>query len=234
MDYYDALAALGVESAHPGGFELTKTWLNQLNMTEGQKVLEVGCGIGKTACAISRLYPVHVTAVDIRKDMIEKAREKNGACSQNVNFQVVAKHKLPFVSGEFDFVIAESVTVFNDVRKMLQEYARVLRPGGRLLDVEMAAAAPLAREVMQEFRSLYHAVEVPVISEWKQLAVQAGFNDVRIMLSGPVMTSLQTDIPAMSPAPGYKDGIAHIIAENQRVMNLYGKWLNFIILTATK
>ncbi len=234
MDYYDALAALGVESAHPGGFEMTQTWLSQIPFERGQEVLEVGCGVGKTACEISHRFGVAMTAVDIRKDMIEKAKARSIAYGVNVDFLVTAKHKLPFRDAIFDYVIAESVTVFNPIVTMLQEYARVLKTNGMLLDVEMASMAPLPQDVMREFRSLYHAIEVPTISDWKKRAAQAGFNDTQILLSGPVMPSPSDEIVANPMLHNMPNGIGRIIAENQRVMNLYGKWLNFIILMARK
>ncbi len=234
LDYYDALAALGVESAHPGGFEMTQTWLSHMPFEHGQEVLEVGCGVGKTACEISRRFDVLMTAVDVRKDMIEKAKARSLAYGVNVDFLVTAKHKLPFRDAAFDYVIAESVTVFNPIVKILQEYARVLKNGGMLLDVEMASMAPLPPNVMQEFRSLYHAVEVPTISDWKKRVAQAGFNDTQILLSGPVTSSASVETVENPMLANMPNGLGQIIGDNQRVMSQYGKWLNFIILTAKK
>lgn len=234
LDYYDALAALGVESAHPGGYEITQTWLSRVPFTSGQQVLEVGCGVGKTACEISRRFGVEITAVDVRKDMIEKAKVRSREMGANVDFRVTEKNKLPFHEAIFDYVVVESVTVFNPIIPMLQEYARVLKSGGMLLDVEMASMAPLPHDVMQEFRSLYHAIEVPTISDWKKRAQQAGFHDTHILLSGPVLPSSDVESPTSSMVPFLPQGISTIIANNQRVMSLYGKWLNFVILTAKK
>ena len=68
----DMLAKLGVGNAHPGGFGETIEQLKNYPIEKGKRVLEVGCGTGRTACFLAE-QGCEVTAVDIRPEIIAKA-----------------------------------------------------------------------------------------------------------------------------------------------------------------
>jgi predicted TPR repeat methyltransferase len=47
--YLDMLAKIGIDSAHPGGFKLTKNILRKLKIDHYTHFLDVGCGTCQTA-----------------------------------------------------------------------------------------------------------------------------------------------------------------------------------------
>lgn len=233
MDYHDTLALFGAGSAHPGGFAATARWMDSLPVSPGIRVLEVGCGTGRTACALAERFDADVTGIDIRPAMIDKARARAKSMGLAVDFQVSKKGTLPFADASFDGLVAESVTVFNPVGRMLREYLRTLRPGGWLLDTEMASAAPLPPEILRVFQAFYGAREVPTLAGWKRQIAEAGFQNPGIVVSGPVENQVwdagaddnRFDAHSCPSPEAYGDEALAVVRENGRIMAEYGKWL---------
>ncbi|MCY0877096.1 MAG: class I SAM-dependent methyltransferase [Firmicutes bacterium] len=238
MDYHEALAKLGIGSAHPGGFSSTRRALREAGIRPGQRVLEVGCGTGRTACELAIRYQACVTALDLRPSMLEKANQRANENGAQIEFKRVIGKRLPVLDASFDFVIVESVTVFNSIARMLSEYARVLVPGGYVLDTEMCAAATLPTEVKRAFATTYGATAVPTMSEWKDLFHQAGFADTRIVHSGSVQSGIgqeeEPDLWGLSHSETTGKEVWSIIEENQRVMSQYAHWLQYATFKAMR
>ena len=238
MDYHDALATLGIGSAHPGGFRMTLAWLDQVRIQPSADVLDVGCGTGRTACFVAKRSGAAVTGVDIRRTMVEKARRRNTVMGLNVRFLRVKPGRLPFPDDAFDVVVAESVTVFNPARRMLREYARVLRPGGVLVETEMSAAAPLPRDVLQDFQTVYGAADIPTVRGWREWITDAGLSDVRVLFSGPISSlMLESDLvdDHADPDPGgVSADVAKVTQANGELMARHAHWLHYAVLVAHK
>jgi SAM-dependent methyltransferase len=94
------------------------------------RVLEVGGGPGELAERIARELGCEVVMVDISPRMVELARQRG------VDARVGDAQDLPFADGAFDCVVAAWM-LFHvaDLDRGLAEFARVLRPGGRLVAV---------------------------------------------------------------------------------------------------
>ena len=76
------------------------------DISEGQYVLDVGCGVGLTACYLARTYGCHVVGVDITLGMIDRANEraaKEGLLDL-VEFRVADARDLPFDNAVFEVV----------------------------------------------------------------------------------------------------------------------------------
>jgi phosphatidylethanolamine/phosphatidyl-N-methylethanolamine N-methyltransferase len=157
----------------------------------GASILEVGVGTGLSL----GYYPRHVDiiGVDLSRPMLEKAAEKIAALSlsQVKGLAVMDACRLGFPSGRFDAVVSQYViTLVPDPEAALDEFARVLRPGGEIILVNHLGAdggllakfedltAPLARKVgwSTEFR-------LQRIRDW---AEGAGFRLVSARRVAPV------------------------------------------------
>lgn len=175
MDYMDLLSRLGVASAHPGGFKATRRVLERSLPSGGLHILEVGCGTGKTACHLAQSGH-RVTALDQHPLMLEKAKQRalrEGIA--DVQWAQGSTHALPFEEATFDVVFAESVTVFTDVKQSLQEYYRVMKPQGRLLDRELVLHAPMPEPIYAEIKSYFKLKSILSLDEWMELLRQVGF-----------------------------------------------------------
>lgn len=130
--YFDFQAALGM-SKHPGGLSSTKELAELCGITRPSYVLDVGCGVGATACWLARSIGCRVVGIDISEEMIARAKEraKREGVEDKVEFRRADALKLPFKSNSFDVVIGESVLMFiKNRKKAIREYRRVVKKGG--------------------------------------------------------------------------------------------------------
>jgi cyclopropane fatty-acyl-phospholipid synthase-like methyltransferase len=118
---------------------------------EESTVLEVGCGVGYTACEIAKRYGARVVGIDLSENMITNAKQraKESKLDRLVEFRVEDVTKLPFDDAAFDVVIMESfLNILGEtdaIEAALHEISRVTKPGGRVgaNEVFVDASAPL-------------------------------------------------------------------------------------------
>jgi SAM-dependent methyltransferase len=129
IGYLEAVAALPeVRAVHDRTQAL-------LGAKPGERVLEVGCGLGADARELAeRVAPGgSVVAIDVSKAMVDAARDRHDD-SLDVTYEVADVTGLPYDDASFDVVRVERVLQHvPDVAKACAEMARVLKPGGRLL-----------------------------------------------------------------------------------------------------
>jgi SAM-dependent methyltransferase len=186
VDYQDVLALLGASHAHPGGRMLTRQWLDRIIVPADTDVLEVGCGTGSTLVWLQEKYGCRVVGVDIRPRMVELARERASQAGANAVFLCAPAEALPFDDNSYDLVYTESVNVFLEAPKALREYHRVLKPGGRYIDVEMMVLWPVDERWRHEAARVYGITHVPDQRGWKRWYEDAGFTNIEVLVSRPV------------------------------------------------
>ncbi len=112
----------------PGGLELTEALLDRADFADGALVVDVGCGQGGSVATLLRRGLVGV-GVDRARATIERARDRHS----NAVFVLGEADALPFATAGVDGLLAEcSLSTMPDRRRVLAEWFRVLRPGGRL------------------------------------------------------------------------------------------------------
>lgn len=241
MNYHDMLARQGAGSAHPGGFAATLEFLSHFPIRRGSRVLEVGCGTGRTACHLAR-KGCEVTGLDIRPSMLAKAQKRAELEGVRVCWIEGDVCHLPFAADQFDVVMAESVTVFADAKRVLSEYNRVLRTGGSLYDREMMATKRLPRKADAAVRKLYGVRQVPSLDGWIALLRAANFQEAGVWKPTAVPPDGVMADEWAYPDPYrqidedvYTDpGIRYIMERNARVMARYAEYLGYGVLLGTK
>ncbi len=138
-------------------------------------VADLGCGTGQTTAALSP-FVGRVIAVDESSAMLAAARRRLADRDQ-VEVRSGRLEDLPIGDAELDAAIMSLVLHFVvDPAAVLAEAARTIRPGGRLLVVDMV---PHERE---EYRAtmghLWLGFDTAQLTGWLE---RAGFDDVRIM-----------------------------------------------------
>lgn len=112
--------------------------------------LDAGCGTGFLSLELAaRGY--RVTGVDFAPAMLVAARRKAAAAGLAVRFEEGDAENLPFPSGSFDLAISRHVLwTLPHPEAAIDEWLRLLRPGGRLAIIDGAqyseASAPPQRE----------------------------------------------------------------------------------------
>lgn len=107
----------------------------------GARLLDVGCGGGQHAVQIVRTRPdLRVTGIDISTTMVKRSRAlaARAGVADKVTFDLGDALDLKFDSDSFDAVYcAGPLKQVADKVRALRECHRVLRPGGRLLAMDV-------------------------------------------------------------------------------------------------
>ncbi|MBV9946043.1 MAG: class I SAM-dependent methyltransferase, partial [Myxococcales bacterium] len=101
-------------------------------------VLDVGCGDGAVAGYLAP-YSQSLVCVDINPRMVEAAADRLGRFP-NARAEVADAHHLPYRGASFDaIVLFHTLTYAESPQRVLDECARVLRPGGRVVVLALDA-----------------------------------------------------------------------------------------------
>ncbi len=100
------------------------------------RVLEVGTGPGFFAIILCELG-YNVTAIDLTPAMLQEARKNAGAYAGEIVFSKMNAEALTFADNSFDAVVSRNLTWnLPHPGKAYAEWARVLKPGGLLLNFD--------------------------------------------------------------------------------------------------
>lgn len=125
-------------------------------LKSGEKVLDVGCGTGSLALvAKAEVGPAgQIYGTDASPEMIDVARKKASQAGIDVTFQVDLIEQITFADNQFDVVLSSFMMhhLPDDLkREGLAEVYRVLKPGGRLLvvDIESSTGGSLIQRLSE-------------------------------------------------------------------------------------
>jgi SAM-dependent methyltransferase len=187
LDPYAFMAVLGKRVIHPGGRRSTGEMFQVANFAPGQKVLEVGCGVGTTAIELAGRFGVTVTAVDVDPQMVEEAQINIDRANVHDKVQVAQGDilNLNYPDNTFERVIIEAVTMFVERPRAVQEVLRVCQPGGMILDHEFIYRHPPTRQIRQMFEGeVCPGIQFDSAEDWQSLYQLAGLNDIKLV-TGP-------------------------------------------------
>ncbi len=107
----------------------------QLNLIPGQRLLDVGCGLGDAALALAEDLRTdgEIVGIDVSATMIAAARSRGRTARCRVRFSVGDALDLAEPNCSFDVVRSErTLQWLSDPNAAVAEMVRVLRPGGHL------------------------------------------------------------------------------------------------------
>jgi demethylmenaquinone methyltransferase/2-methoxy-6-polyprenyl-1,4-benzoquinol methylase len=131
-------------------------------LSAGGRALDVATGTGDLALALAGRVGAagEVVGVDFSDGMLARARAK-AAGRRGVRFEHADALALPYGDGEFDAAtVGFGARNFGDIDRGLREMARVVRPGGRVVVLEITTPT---RPPLSTFFSLWFDRVVPLL-----------------------------------------------------------------------
>jgi len=167
------------EEFHIGGRLATEFAVNEMQLTNKQHVLDVGCGIGGAVRYIAKQVGCKVSGIDLTPEYISvaKALTKLTRLDSNVNFDVASALDMPFENAAFDAAITLHVAMnIKERSKLYDETFRVLKPGAVfcLFDVMQTSDEPLTYPVPWAVSDETSHLTTP--SEMQRLLEASGFS----------------------------------------------------------
>ncbi|KAL2461789.1 Phosphoethanolamine N-methyltransferase 1 [Abeliophyllum distichum] len=161
-----------------GGIDTTREFVDKLDLQPGQKVLDVGCGIGGGDFYMAEKYDVHVVGIDLSINMISFALERAIGLKYAVEFEVADCTKKEYPEGTFDVIYSrDTILHIQDKPALFKSFHKWLKPGGIVLisDYCRSAGTPSA-EFAQYIKQ--RGYDLHDVKSYGQMLLDAGFHDV--------------------------------------------------------
>ena len=153
----DALAAAGkdidrltardlapLDHFHGRGIEATEEMADLLPVSQGDRLLDIGSGLGGPARYMAARFGCHVTGIDLTEAFCETARRltERVGMSDQVTFRQGSATALPFAADSFDAAYTQNVSMnIADKARFHAEAFRVIRGGGHFALSEVTLGA---------------------------------------------------------------------------------------------
>ena len=146
-EMFDHIAPTYDQLNHVLSMNVDKLWrrhaLREIVDGSAQRILDVACGTGDSTISIAKAAGEGstVTGVDISEGMMALVEGKaaKAGVADRIRLQVADGEALPYEDGAFDRVTcAFGIRNFEHPELGLAEFLRVLKPGGRLVILELS------------------------------------------------------------------------------------------------
>jgi MPBQ/MSBQ methyltransferase len=123
---------------------LCDIFIDLAGLSDGQSVLDVGCGFGGTLAAIDdRWQDMRLVGLNIDRRQLDICRTLPARCSNSLSFVLADACAIPFRPAAFDrLVCLEAMFHFRSRTAFLAQAADALRSGGRLALSDILLAHP--------------------------------------------------------------------------------------------
>ena len=172
-----------------GGWKGTDTLIEllQIKAMEKPKLLEVGCSTGYVTRYIAHQFDCTIIGVDLSELLLIIAEEEASKLNlSNISFQSANIENLPFPDDSFDIIYGEAITALvPDPIKVINEYKRVLKPGGTIATLDLFIKESISDEFVEETNEIMSnvlgtQVKIRNFQEWEQIFNASGFNSTKI------------------------------------------------------
>lgn len=155
------------------------------------RVLDIGSGYGGAARYLAKTYRCHVTALNLAEVENQRARKLNQQQGLAEKIDVIdgSFEKLPFPDASFDVVWSQDAILHSGNRNaVVQEVARVLRPGGQFIFTDPMQSDTCPAGVLQPILDRIHLQSLGSPKFYREAAkasglVEVGFEELTRQLS---------------------------------------------------
>ncbi|KAL6281689.1 hypothetical protein ACE6H2_018570 [Prunus campanulata] len=161
-----------------GGIETTKEFVAKLDLKPGQKVLDVGCGIGGGDFYMASNYDVEVVGIDLSVNMISFALEHSIGLKCAVEFEVADCTKKTYPDDTFDVIYSrDTILHIQDKPALFRSFYKWLKPGGKVLISDYCRSAGTPSAEFAEYIK-QRGYDLHDVQAYGQMLKDAGFDEV--------------------------------------------------------
>ncbi|KAH9763496.1 phosphomethylethanolamine N-methyltransferase [Citrus sinensis] len=168
----------GVGFVSTGGIETTKEFVAKLDLKPGQKVLDVGCGIGGGDFYMADKFDVHVVGIDLSINMISFALERAIGLKCSVEFEVADCTKKTYPENSFDVIYSrDTILHIQDKPALFKSFFKWLKPGGTVLISDYCKSFGTPSVEFSEYIK-QRGYDLHDVKSYGQMLKDAGFVDI--------------------------------------------------------
>lgn len=160
-------------------------------------ILDIGCGRGHSLKFLDEYFkPEQIFTIEVDKNLLADAEHNAQACCCQVNLIIGNAEKLPYPDQSFDMVFChQSIHHIVQQEQAMEEFYRVLKPGGILLFAESCKKFIHSLIIRLFFR---HPMEVQkTADEYLALIRKTGFKVNTDTVSTPYLWWSRADLGAL-------------------------------------
>ena len=142
----------------PGGLYLAAQMARRMHLTEGQRVLDLGCGGGATSVFLAKQYGVSVIAVELYLSATDKYRRfrQHGVDNLVMPLNLDITGDLPFAHGYFDAIFCmDAVHYFGGELAFWSHLLPHLKHGGELCIGSPCFNTEFSPQALQDLPTVY-------------------------------------------------------------------------------
>lgn len=165
-----------------GGLDTTKDIVDKMNLKGGDRVLDVGCGVGGHDFYMAENYGVKILAVDLSVNMMSVALEhftKRPHLTDKIHFEVLDATRANFEEGSFDVIYSRDTLLhIADKHTLFSRFYQWLSPGGKVVFTDYCRGD---QDHSDEFKKYVaeRGYNLLTVQQYGSLLKEAGFVKVR-------------------------------------------------------
>jgi sarcosine/dimethylglycine N-methyltransferase len=174
---YDTPSEPIVEASH----RTVRHMADKLDLKPDDAVLDIGSGYGGAARYLASTFGCSVTALNLSEKENERARTYNKERGLDDKVTVIdgSFEHIPAEGNQFDVVWSQDAILHSGERKkVLQEVARVLKPGGRFIFTDPMQADNCPEGVLEPILNRIHLSSLGSPGFYRETLKQLGFKEV--------------------------------------------------------
>lgn len=168
----------------PGGLNIVKELIPKLGLQKGQKVLDIGSGLGGHDFYMAETYGVTIDAVDLSENMMNQAvayYAERPAIQGLINFRLADISVIDLPEASYDVIYSRDTFLhIQNKPELFKKFIKWLKPGGRIVFTDYAKGS--AESFTKEFQEYVRQRNYELFSraDYEALLTKVGFKDVQV------------------------------------------------------
>ncbi len=167
-------------------WRMNHVMIEHLRVSAGQRVLDVGCGVGAPAFQLAEETRATVVGLTISRTHVDgfRDRARERGLDGLVSIELIDVLDMPYPDDSFDAAWVVESFINIDRQQGLKAIARVLKPAGRLLFTDVLTPDRQLTDTTEARADMLDAMEMaelPTREQYRQWLRDAGFTDIEIL-----------------------------------------------------